>query len=1093
MFDEYNALIKNKTWTSVPRPEGANIVRCMWLFRHKFLDDGTLSRYKARLVANGSTQVEGVDVDETFSPVVKPGTIRTVLSLAISRHWPVHQLDVKNAFLHGDLAETRKYAMEILERAHMVGCNPSRTPVDTESKLRDGGTPVVNPTLYRSLAGSLQYLTFTRPDITYVVQQVCLYMHDPWEPHFSSLKWILRYVQGTLDYGLQLFSSTTDSLITYSDADWAGCLTMRRSTSGYCVFLGNNLLSWSSKRQPTLSRSSAEAEYRGVANDVAETCWIRNLLRELRTPLSSATIMYCDNMSDVYLSSNLVQHQRTKHIEIDIHFVWDLAATGYTRHLAEKLHQEKVQEEKLKVVKARLNFEKASRYSESETPREKDPKRRTVFKRLEKGVFHRLGDKEKNVSAHSRGSEPKSYYSSCRDTESCYQSSRSKETEIDSEKHRHKSEYSRRTGAVSEKTNHFTPRIRYFDFPKARMPSHIKTYDESEHPEDHLKIFQAASKTTRWAMPTWCHMFNSTLTENASLWFDDLPKESIDSYDDLRKTFLENYLQQKKCIKYPVEIHNIKQKDGESTEEFVRRYKLECRDVKGAPKCIKISGFMHGITNPELIKRLHDKIPKSIDEIMSITTAFQVNRRNAKGRKALTFDQGIKSKPWKRPSKDSKKGENLRERQTADNINGAAMAKDSKAKNYLNFLPEINNFFPNSKGRRWDRSGWRNSHIVEQQDHPARMLNGFRTRSTAHIAEHRLNVREGCLPIRQKKRGQAPERNKAISEEVKKLVETDIMKKVHYHSWLSNPVMVKKHDDSWRMCMDFKDLNKVCPKDGYPLPEIYWKVESLRGYPYKCFLDAYKGYHQIKMGEEDEEKTAFITSQGIFCYSKMPFGLKMLDQPTSFWWIRLSKNRLAETWSCKRSHQRCLDDRKGREASTHLLGTHNSCNHGSTNKTTTVQSGGNGKTTQMEIQTRRARHSVPTKDVNKRTNSGGLHCGASRGRHTRYINEGQGRTLRPMDIIHEQIIMHRRCRSWLNNHKSRRDGVTYALRFRFNATNNEAEYEALIAGLQIAGQMGVQNLQANVDSKLVANQVNGIYIAKESSMIKYLEKVKKHG
>nr|GFA99493.1 ribonuclease H-like domain-containing protein [Tanacetum cinerariifolium] len=106
MFDEYNALIKNKTWTSVPRPEGANIVRCMWLFRHKFLADGTLSRYKARLVANGSTQVVGVDVDETFSPVVKPGTIRTVLSLAISRHWPVHQLDVKNAFLHGDLAET---------------------------------------------------------------------------------------------------------------------------------------------------------------------------------------------------------------------------------------------------------------------------------------------------------------------------------------------------------------------------------------------------------------------------------------------------------------------------------------------------------------------------------------------------------------------------------------------------------------------------------------------------------------------------------------------------------------------------------------------------------------------------------------------------------------------------------------------------------------------------------------------------------------------------------------------------------------------------------------------------------------------------
>ncbi|GKD16414.1 reverse transcriptase domain-containing protein, partial [Tanacetum coccineum] len=143
-----------------------------------------------------------------------------------------------------------------------------------------------------------------------------------------------------------------------------------------------------------------------------------------------------------------------------------------------------------------------------------------------------------------------------------------------------------------------------------------------------------------------------------------------------------------------------------------------------------------------------------------------------------------------------------------------------------------------------------------------------------HIAEHRLNVRDGCFPVRQKKRGQASERSKAICEEVEKLVNADIMKEVHYHSWLSNPVMVKKHNNSWRMCVDLKDLNKACPKDGYPLPEIDWEVESLCEYPFKCFLDAYKGYHQIKMAKEDEEKTTFITSQGIFCYSKMPFGLK---------------------------------------------------------------------------------------------------------------------------------------------------------------------------------------------------------------------------
>nr|GFC82509.1 ribonuclease H-like domain-containing protein [Tanacetum cinerariifolium] len=121
----------------------------------------------------------------------------------------------------------------------MVNCNPSRTPIDTDSKMGPEGVAVQDPTLYRSLVGGLQYLTFTRPDLSYAVQQICLYMHDPREPHFAALKRILRYVRG------------------------------------------DNLLSWSSKRQHTISRSSAEAEYRGIANVVAETAWLRNLLREL--------------------------------------------------------------------------------------------------------------------------------------------------------------------------------------------------------------------------------------------------------------------------------------------------------------------------------------------------------------------------------------------------------------------------------------------------------------------------------------------------------------------------------------------------------------------------------------------------------------------------------------------------------------------------------------------------------------------------------------------------------------------------------------------------------------------------------------------
>ncbi|GKA14985.1 ribonuclease H-like domain-containing protein [Tanacetum coccineum] len=223
----------------------------------------------------------------------------------------------------------RKYALQLLKRAHMVNCNPSRTPVDIESKLGPEGAPVQDPTLYRSLARGLQYLIFRRPDLSYVVQQVCLYMHDPREPHVAALKCILRYVRGTIDFGLQLYASTTTSLVGYIDADWAGCPSTRRSTSGYCVFLGDNLLSWSAKSQHTLSRSGAEAEYRGVANVVAETAWLRieidiHFVRDMVT---------VGEVNVVYMSANPVQPQRTKHIEIDIHFVRDMVTVGEVRVL----------------------------------------------------------------------------------------------------------------------------------------------------------------------------------------------------------------------------------------------------------------------------------------------------------------------------------------------------------------------------------------------------------------------------------------------------------------------------------------------------------------------------------------------------------------------------------------------------------------------------------------------------------------------------------------------------------------------------------------------------------------------------------------
>nr|GEY12214.1 reverse transcriptase domain-containing protein [Tanacetum cinerariifolium] len=543
--------------------------------------------------------------------------------------------------------------------------------------------------------------------------------------------------------------------------------------------------------------------------------------------------------------------------------------------IAKTLHQEKVQQEKLKTVKARLNFEKALQYSKSETPnrrrnlkerlgprgartrsisleqrrgrskslREKGPKRRTVFKRLEKGVFH-MWETRRRMFLHIQEAQNESHTTVCQKVK----------------------EVQEGTGSQNQR-----------------------------------------SKSQAWRMTY----------PNHGVWFDDLPKESIDSYDELRKAFLENYLEQKKCIKDPVEIYNIKQRNEESTEEFVRRYKLECRDVKGAPECMKIFGFIHGITNPELIKRLHDKIPKSMDEMMSTKAKLQkgnfqneqrmerkqfrftlvtktpreilaldkgkfkpppsmttpVEKRNASkfyefhGEVGHTTDEcmhlkrqieemlkagklshlikELKQNHRKDQAKIAKKGETSRKDKPLAILMVQPWQKIARQRITQTFFPESLISFP-ALGEEDRTEGpmiikaemgghcvhriymdggssleilgeiiWPLGQIsllvrIGDEEHSTSaqinlmvvrspsFYNGIigrpgkladMTRVPRHIAEHRLNVRERCLPVWQKKKGKPPERNKAISEVVKKLVEADIMKEVNYHSWLSNPVM----------------------------------------------------------------------------------------------------------------------------------------------------------------------------------------------------------------------------------------------------------------------------------------------------------------
>ena len=454
MVDEMAALHSNGTWDLVVLPSGKSTVGCRWVYAVKVGPDGQVDRLKARLVAKGYTQVYGSDYGDTFSPVAKIASVRLLLSMAAMCSWPLYQLDIKNAFLHGDLAEEvymeqppgfvaqgesglvcrlrrslyglkqsprawfsrfssvvqefgmlrstadhsvfyhhnslgqciylvvyvddivitgsdqdgiqklkqhlfthfqtkdlgklkyflgieiaqsssgvvlsqRKYALDILEETGMLDCKPVDTPMDPNVKLVPGqGEPLGDPGRYRRLVGKLNYLTITRPDISFPVSVVSQFLQSPCDSHWDAVIRILRYIKSTPGQGVLYENRGHTQVVGYTDADWAGSPTDRRSTSGYCVFIGGNLISWKSKKQDVVARSSAEAEYRAMALATCELIWLRHLLQELRFGKDEQMKLICDNQAALHIASNPVFHERTKHIEVDCHFIREKIASG---------------------------------------------------------------------------------------------------------------------------------------------------------------------------------------------------------------------------------------------------------------------------------------------------------------------------------------------------------------------------------------------------------------------------------------------------------------------------------------------------------------------------------------------------------------------------------------------------------------------------------------------------------------------------------------------------------------------------------------------------------------------------------------------
>ncbi|XP_004306286.1 PREDICTED: uncharacterized mitochondrial protein AtMg00810-like [Fragaria vesca subsp. vesca] len=215
----------------------------------------------------------------------------------------------------------RKYVLDLLKESEFWDSKPASTPLDSKLQFETSSAFLSDVTSYQRLVGKLIYLTITRPDITYAVSIVSQFMQAPTQAHLHIVKRILRYLKGSAGRGILLKNNGNTNIMGYTDADWAGNSLDRKSTTGFCTFVGGNLVTWKSKKQTVVARSSAEAEYRAMAATACELIWLKGLLSDLGSPCSQPISLYCDNQAAMHIASNPVFHERTKHIEVDCHYI----------------------------------------------------------------------------------------------------------------------------------------------------------------------------------------------------------------------------------------------------------------------------------------------------------------------------------------------------------------------------------------------------------------------------------------------------------------------------------------------------------------------------------------------------------------------------------------------------------------------------------------------------------------------------------------------------------------------------------------------------------------------------------------------------
>ncbi|GJT06832.1 retrovirus-related pol polyprotein from transposon TNT 1-94 [Tanacetum coccineum] len=351
MQEEIEALHKNKTWELVLLPRGRKPIGNKWVYKIKRNGDDQVERYRVRLVVKGYAQKKGINFNEIFSPVVRMTTVRVVLAMCATYDLHLEQLDVKTAFLHGNLNEEiymlqlegfeqkgkenlKSYVKKILQRFNMQDCKPISTPFATNIKLSFKMSPSsekermeMSRVRYASAVGSLMFaMICTRPDIAHAVGVVSRYMAEPGREHWKVVKRILIYIKGTSDVALCYGESgLTDK--GYVNSDYAGDLDGSKSTTGYVFTLSGGTVSWVSKMQSVVAMSTTEAKYVAAAQASKEAIWLKMLLEELGYEQEKITL-FCDNQSALYLARNPAFHSKTKHIRVQYHFVREKVEEG---------------------------------------------------------------------------------------------------------------------------------------------------------------------------------------------------------------------------------------------------------------------------------------------------------------------------------------------------------------------------------------------------------------------------------------------------------------------------------------------------------------------------------------------------------------------------------------------------------------------------------------------------------------------------------------------------------------------------------------------------------------------------------------------